>query len=132
MISPVVVSGVWAYWQGRLDLNSLTFRNGAGVFSITTSASTTLKLTSATAGIVNNSANNQTLGMQIAQTATKLTVDAGSQGMLAYACAGKPAQCTRPKLMGSERKFLVGIGADRDGLACSGAELIGMIGTEKS
>jgi PA14 domain/Bacterial Ig-like domain (group 3)/Ig-like domain from next to BRCA1 gene/CHAP domain len=87
------------------SLNSLTFKSGAGIFSITASASITLKLTSGTAGIVNNSANNQTLGMQIAQTTTKLMVDTGSQGK----------KITYTKALGNGAN-----GADNNGMTVNG------------
>ena len=91
--------------QATYSLNSLTFKSGAGIFSITTSASITLKLTSGTAGIVNSSANNQTLGMQIAQTTTKLFVDTGSQGK----------KITYSKALGNGAN-----GADNNGMTVNG------------
>src|SRR5207237_3974292 len=87
--------------QATYNLNSLTFRNGAGVFNITTSASITLKLTSPTAGIVNNYANSQTLAMQIEQPTTKLMVDTGTQGK----------KITYTKALGNGA-----VGADNNGL----------------
>jgi hypothetical protein len=90
--------------EGTYSLNALTFNNGASAFSITTSAGT-LKLTSATAGIVNNSANNQTLGMQIAQTTTRLMVDTGTQGK----------KTTYTKALGNGA-----VGADNNGMTVNG------------
>ncbi|MEY2427171.1 MAG: hypothetical protein QOJ40_56, partial [Verrucomicrobiota bacterium] len=66
--------------ENTYTLKSLTFNTNAGSFVLTSAAGKTLTLASATASIVNNSANDQAIVLQIAQGSTKLVVNTGIQG----------------------------------------------------